>query len=207
MVKHSQNNKIAVLSVIVLALAVIPLTLSTQRKTSTNTQAANWNRYKTPSPDISLQKLYGDCNGDGRVDAGDLSALSLEINDGDGQSAARVSGGSFKGFETCDANYDYKVNQSDLTCLKKKIFESASACEEYAAPVFPKGDCNGDGKIDAADLSAITLEISDQDGSSPLLAQNGKFKGTQGCDANGDNTIDKKDISCTSNLIFGTSCQ
>ncbi len=207
MVKRSQNNKIAVLSVIVLALAVVPILLSTQTKTTSNTQAANWNRYKTPTSDTSHQTLYGDCNGDGKIDAGDLSALSLEINDGDGESAARVTKGSFQGVETCDANYDYKINESDFTCLKKKIFESPTACEEYAAPVFPKGDCNGDGKIDAGDMSAITLEISDQDGSSPLLAQNGKFKGTQGCDANGDNTIDRKDISCTSNLIFGKSCQ
>lgn len=70
-----------------------------------------------------------------------------------------------------------------------------------ATDVLP-GDGNGDGTVNAADLSACVLEIFDGDGSDPADAPNGSFAGTAGCDANVDNAIDAADISCTVLLIF-----
>ena len=56
------------------------------------------------------------------------------------------------------------------------------------------GDCNEDELVDAADLSAIALEISQ-----------GTFDSV-GCDANRDDIVNEADIDCTMRLIFGGTC-
>ncbi len=70
-----------------------------------------------------------------------------------------------------------------------------------------RGDCNGDGMMDAGDLTACPLEIFDGDGDHWLDAPLGAFVGNPvGCDANGDTVIDVADVVCTGLLIFGNAC-
>ncbi|MEM7354531.1 MAG: kelch repeat-containing protein, partial [Acidobacteriota bacterium] len=71
----------------------------------------------------------------------------------------------------------------------------------------PRGDCNGNGLVTAADLVAAGLEIFDGDGSLWVDAPGGTFVGSPvGCDANADTHIDAGDVSCTIRLIFGGTC-
>jgi hypothetical protein len=76
-----------------------------------------------------LDKAPGDCNGDGVRNAGDLSALVLEIFDGDGSHRGSTPGGTFAGFPLgCDANGDLTVNAGDLSCTVLQIFNGPGAC-------------------------------------------------------------------------------
>jgi hypothetical protein len=71
----------------------------------------------------------GDCNGDGAVDAGDISALALEIFDGDGSDPADTPGGTFPGDPVgCDANCDGVVDAGDISCVVLIIFNGPGAC-------------------------------------------------------------------------------
>jgi uncharacterized protein YkwD len=80
----------------------------------------------TPTPGSTTR---GDCNGDRLVNAADLSALPLEIFDGDGNLAVNVPGGTFAGNPIgCDANADTLVNAADLSCTVLLIFEGPGAC-------------------------------------------------------------------------------
>lgn len=70
----------------------------------------------------------GDCNADYRVDAGDLSALALEIADGDGSAASAAAGGTFPGHPVgCDANRDSLIDANDLTCIPLMVFAGPGA--------------------------------------------------------------------------------
>jgi Glucose / Sorbosone dehydrogenase/Dockerin type I domain len=65
-----------------------------------------------------------------------------------------------------------------------------------------RGDCNGDGVVDAADLTALAKELAD--GPHPMTAaQNGTFRGSWGCDANGDGMIDSRDIAAVAAMVRG----
>lgn len=75
------------------------------------------------------------------------------------------------------------------------------------------GDCNGDNSVNAADLSALVLEIFDNDGMLPSDTPNvnpatGYFAGNAvGCNPNQDYVVNAADISCTVMIIFGdTGC-
>lgn len=71
----------------------------------------------------------------------------------------------------------------------------------------PRGDCNGNGALSAADLVADALEIFDADGSFWADVPGGTFAGSPvGCDANDDTEVDAGDISCTVRRIFGGAC-
>ncbi|MCB0061263.1 MAG: hypothetical protein KDE19_04090 [Caldilineaceae bacterium] len=70
----------------------------------------------------------GDGNGDGAVDAGDLSACILELFDGDGAAVADVAGGTYAGTTGCDANQDNIIDAGDLSCTVLLIFAGADAC-------------------------------------------------------------------------------
>ena len=73
--------------------------------------------------------LPGDCNADGKVGAGDLSALVLEIFDGDGSAAADAPGGTYAGDPVgCDANGDALIGAGDLSCAVLIVFNGAGAC-------------------------------------------------------------------------------
>ncbi len=92
---------------------------------------------------------------------------------------------------TCEQKYAYSVaatNGDDSSEYSETAYITTPAC---AAP----GDCNEDNTVDAADLSAIALEISQE-----------TFQSV-GCDANRDDVVDVEDIDCTIAIIFGTTCE
>lgn len=75
--------------------------------------------------------LRGDCNGDGFVSAGDLSACGLELFDGDGDFWLDVSGGTFAGNPIgCDANADTVVDAGDVSCKGLLIFGLTCSVEK-----------------------------------------------------------------------------
>ncbi len=72
-------------------------------------------------------------------------------------------------------------------------------------PSRPRGDCNADDAVDAADVSGLVLEIFDGDGANPLDVPGGSFAGDPiGCNANADTVVDAGDLSCTVRLVFGS---
>jgi hypothetical protein len=70
----------------------------------------------------------GDTNGDCTVNAGDISALVLEIFDGDGDAPGGAPGGSFPGTHGCDANEDNRCDAGDISCTILIIFNGEGAC-------------------------------------------------------------------------------
>jgi Leucine-rich repeat (LRR) protein len=78
--------------------------------------------------EIQTNLIAGDCNNDHVVDAGDVSAVVLEIFDGDGLNPADTPGGTFVGNPGCDANSDSIVDAGDISCTVLTIFGGAGAC-------------------------------------------------------------------------------
>lgn len=70
----------------------------------------------------------GDCNSDDLVDAGDISALILEVFDGDGSNPANAGGGLFPGSADCDANEDGLIDAGDVSCTALIVFNGPGAC-------------------------------------------------------------------------------
>ena len=67
----------------------------------------------------------------------------------------------------------------------------------------PRGDCNGDQFVSAADIIGVVLEIFDGDGNQPVDVPGGSFPGTPvGCDSNADGLISAADIICVVLIIF-----
>lgn len=75
--------------------------------------------------------VRGDCNNDGALDAGDLSALPVEVFDADGPWALDAPGSTFPGITSgCDPNQDARVDAADVTCVVLKLFGGSAACGE-----------------------------------------------------------------------------
>jgi len=101
--------------------------------------------------------VRGDCNSDGKFDAGDLSACVLEILDADDSGSNwLVSGEStFPGSPLgCDANRDELVGAGDLSCKVKMLMEgvdvscAAPPAARSAAPAtLGLGAANADGAM------------------------------------------------------------
>ena len=76
-----------------------------------------------------LGGIPGDCNCDQTVDASDISALVLEIFDGDGNNPADTPGGTFPGDPVgCNANEDAVVDAGDISCTVLLIFYGPGSC-------------------------------------------------------------------------------
>ena len=79
--------------------------------------------------DVGQEILRGDCNNDETVDAADISAVVLEIFDGDNTSPNDTPGGTYPGTFKCDANEDVSVDAADVACTVLIIFDGQGACE------------------------------------------------------------------------------
>lgn len=66
-----------------------------------------------------------------------------------------------------------------------------------------RGDCNGDGVANSADVVPLLREIANGNGHVATNAQAGSNEGSWGCDANGDLLIDARDLQALSGLIGG----
>ena len=74
-----------------------------------------------------------------------------------------------------------------------------------ATPTHPRGDCNADNTVNAADVSGLVLEIFDGDGTNPAAVLGGTFPGDPiGCNANADAVVDAGDLACVVRLIYGS---
>ena len=72
-------------------------------------------------------------------------------------------------------------------------------------PAHPRGDCNADNAVNAADVSGLVLEIFDGDGTIPAAVPGGTFPGDPiGCNANADTVVDAGDLACVARIIFGS---
>lgn len=64
-----------------------------------------------------------------------------------------------------------------------------------------RGDCNGDGLIDAADVAALTQELMDGTPEPTWNAQNGSFRGSWGCDVDQNGVIDSADLTALLSML------
>jgi hypothetical protein len=72
----------------------------------------------------------------------------------------------------------------------------------YRLIVPIRGDCNGDGSVNSADIAALDKVLAD--GPRPMTAaQNSSVAASWGCDANGDGMIDGRDLLVISALVRG----
>lgn len=67
------------------------------------------------------------------------------------------------------------------------------------------GDCNGDGLVTFADLTALDLELADGDSHPSYAAQDGSYRGSWGCDANADGVISRADMNALWRLVLPKS--
>jgi len=70
------------------------------------------------------------------------------------------------------------------------FFNTGNAIYQLILPI--RGDCNGDGRLNSADLDAFERELADAP-EPAYAAQGGSYAGSWGCDANGDGVIDGAD--------------
>jgi Tol biopolymer transport system component len=117
---------------------------------------------------VTIQEgMLGDCNGDGAVNAGDLTAFVLEFFDGDDVWPWNVPFGTFPGNPVgCNPNQDEIVDAGDLSCTVLIIFGGGSAgCAGTAAafqPTAPLTDVslNVPDSLPARPGSTVTLPVS-----------------------------------------------
>ncbi|MBI4129827.1 S8 family serine peptidase [Candidatus Roizmanbacteria bacterium] len=87
---------------------------------------------------ISIKETpRGDCNGDYKIDATDVTGLSQEISDGDGGDPLNTPKGTFRGFPTCDANLDTVVSTADTSCIQGLILNGPGGCPVSLLPITP----------------------------------------------------------------------
>jgi glucose/arabinose dehydrogenase len=89
----------------------------------------------------------------------------------------------------------------DVTEAPKGDIYVATGNAIYQLVVPLRGDCNGDGHLDTADFVALQQELADGDPHAMLEAQNGSYRGSWGCDVNGDGLIDGRDMTVLMSLI------
>jgi glucose/arabinose dehydrogenase len=78
-------------------------------------------------------------------------------------------------------------------------FLTGNAIYQLIPPL--RGDCNGDGVVDAADIAALELELRDGNPESILGAEFGLTAGSWGCDVNGDGIIDSRDLALLESMV------
>ena len=79
------------------------------------------------------------------------------------------------------------------------FFVTGSAIFKLVVP--QRGDCNGDGLVDAADVAALTQELADGEPHPTTSAQNGSFAGSWGCDVDQNGVIDSRDLAALLQIV------
>lgn len=79
-------------------------------------------------------------------------------------------------------------------------FATGHAIDRLVVP--QRGDCNGDGVVNSDDMTALLAEIADGGPHPATDAQNGAYRGSWGCDVNGDGIIDASDIHGLRTMLF-----
>lgn len=72
-------------------------------------------------------------------------------------------------------------------------FVTGHAIDRLVLP--ERGDCNGDGVVNADDMTALLAELADGGPHRMIEAQDGAYRGSWGCDVNADGLIDERDIA------------
>ncbi len=73
----------------------------------------------------------------------------------------------------------------------------------YRLHVPARGDCNGDGSLNALDMLALLRELDDGVPHRMIEAQDGAYAGSWGCDANADGLISPPDREALRKLLGG----
>ncbi|MEO6487545.1 MAG: PQQ-dependent sugar dehydrogenase [Thermoanaerobaculia bacterium] len=77
----------------------------------------------------------------------------------------------------------------------------ASGSAIYRLRTPPRGDCNGDGVVNGADVDALTAELADGVFQPITNAHNGRHPGSFGCDADGDQLLTAADAAELSRIL------
>jgi uncharacterized repeat protein (TIGR01451 family) len=115
--------------------------------------------------------LRGDCNADKKVDAGDSSALTLEVFDGDGDASSAAPGGAFRGSGAgCNANQDTKIDAGDSTCLSLLVLDGPGACRPPDAQPQGAPELVIPAQIPAQAGGAVTVPVNFSSGDQSISA-------------------------------------
>jgi len=79
-------------------------------------------------------------------------------------------------------------------------FATATTLYRLVPPL--RGDCNGDGVVNDLDIQALQLELADGDPHPASTAAAGSYRGSWGCDADGDGLISNADVAALWHLVF-----
>lgn len=110
---------------------------------------------------VLADRVRGDCNGDGAVNAGDLAATGLEIFDGDGSTWYLAYGGSFAGFPMgCNSNNDTVIDAGDIACTAAKIFNPTATCAPITTASSSVATLAVSGNLQGAPGSTVNVPIS-----------------------------------------------
>lgn len=93
----------------------------------------------------------------------------------------------------------------DVTESPKGDIYFATAATLYRLVPPMRGDCNGDGVVNYLDIQALQLELADGDPHPASTAAAGSYRGSWGCDANGDGLISSADVLPLWRIVFPRS--
>lgn len=114
---------------------------------------------------INRDKAPGNCNGQGSLDAGDLTAWGLEFFDGDDNSKwyhtpNSIGGGTFDGSPYgCNANKNSQIDAGDLTCIGILYFGGVCNPAVVAASSTTTASLAVSGDLAAAPGTTIAVPI------------------------------------------------
>lgn len=122
----------------------VPVGFSTDPRASFGSNGVSVPGGTTDGTVAVLEGYLGDCNGDTDVDAGDLSALVLEIFDGDGNVPADAPFGDFLGGTVgCNPNQDLMIDAGDVSCEVMLLFNPSAPCGGGGLLGFPSAGVSG----------------------------------------------------------------
>jgi len=90
----------------------------------------------------------------------------------------------------------------DVTESPKGDIYFATATTLYRLVPPLRGDCNGDGVVNYLDIQALQLELADGDPHPASTAAAGSYRGSWGCDADGDGLISNADVLALWHIAF-----